>query len=138
MASDSSFYTHGDVSGLIDSLLGRSNQYTTDARVPFNTLKTTADASGNGVEVVAAAAAGKSHYVKGFVFYNGSVGALRIYAAHTAGAGQVQIAPNISVATLTSVVVNFEEPLQVGTAKNLGIVASAGGALEIQMFGYTV
>lgn len=132
MASDSIFFLYA-----ARAMLGNNEAF--ESRVPFNTLKTSADASGNGVEVVAAAATGKSHYLTGFVFYNGSVGALSIMAVHTAGAaGKTQIAANISVAAATSVVVNFDVPLQVGTAKNLGIVASGAGAIEVHMFGYTV
>ena len=125
MATDPRFFQHG-------VLLN-------DNRTPFHTLKTTADATTNGVEVLAAAAAGKSHYLTGMVLYNDDAAAIKIMPVHTAAAaGKTQIGAYVTVAAATTVVIRFDVPLAVGTAKNAGIVASAAGALEVEFLGYTV
>ena len=108
-------------------------------RVPFHTLETTADASGNGVEVVAApTVATKNHYVMGWMVQNKKGAAIIVTLYHTAGAaGKTQISAGLSFAADGTLSVNYHEPLAVGAGKNLGVVASAAGDIEVEIWGYT-
>jgi len=108
-----------------------------NARVPFHDIATSADASGNGIEVTAAVA-GATLYAMGFVYHNAAVGALTITLSHTAGAGGVTaIGAPILVGAGATVVVNYTIPLSASAvALNLGVVASGAGQIEVELWGY--
>lgn len=97
-----------------------------------------ADASGNGVAVIAAPAAGARLYVQGFAFHNAAVGALTIALARGAGAGgAVQISAPFAVAAGATLNVNFAVPLSAGAAAtNVGIIASGAGQVYANVYGY--
>ena len=122
--------------------MASDEQYYGDSgyRAPFNSFATSADASGNGVEVVAAADTGKSHYITGAVLNNQKTSALTItLGIDAASASVASIAPAFALAANTgSITLDYSgAPLKVGSAKNAGIFTSASGQVSVQLFGYT-
>ena len=128
MASESRFFQHG-------VLLN-------DNRTPFHVLLATADATGGdaeGVEVVAADATGKTHYLMGMVLHNTTVGAIKIMPVTDASEATVaQIGAYVTVAAGGSVVIDYPVPLAAGAGLNLGANADGAGAVQIEFLGYTV
>ena len=107
-------------------------------RTAVHDIASSDDASGNGVEVLAAPAAGVNLYAMGWVYHNASVGALTFTLARGAGAvGATAIGAPITVAAGATVYVNYSIPLAAGAAAtNIGVITSGAGQVEVEVWGY--
>ena len=106
-------------------------------RTAVHDIASSADASGNGVEVLAAVA-GATLYAMGWVYHNAAVGALTFSLAAGAGAGgAVAIGAPILVGAGATVYVNYSVPLSAGApATNIGVIVSGAGQVELEVWGY--
>lgn len=106
-------------------------------RTAVHDIASSADASGNGVEVIAAVA-GAVLYAMGFVYHNAAVGALTFTLTAGAGAGgAVLIGAPIAVAAGATVTVNYSIPLSAAAPEvNLGVTTSGAGQVEVEVWGY--
>ena len=106
-------------------------------RAAVHDIASSADASGNGVEVIAAVP-GAFLYAMGFVYHNAAVGALTFTLTAGAGAGgSVLIGAPIAVGAGATEVVNYSIPLSAAApAVNLGVTTSGAGQVEVEVWGY--
>jgi len=111
--------------------------YHGQTRTAVHDLASSADASGNGVEVLAAVV-GATLYAMGWVYHNAAVGALTFTLTAGAGAGgAVAIGAPILVAAGATVYVNYSVPLAAdAVSRNIGVVVSGAGQVELEVWGY--
>lgn len=110
--------------------------YGGEHRVAFHEFVNSANATGNGVEVVAAVA-GASIHVSGFSIGNDTAGPLIFTVVNNAGAADHDhISPDIHVATVSTHVHRYHEPLACGRDRNMGFVASGAGNVGFEVWGY--
>ena len=102
---------------------------------PFCEFVQSDDASGNGVEVIAAVT-DSIPYVLGYMVE--AVTACTVHLAHTAAAeGKTQITPEEHIGDNTTMPVrSFGCSVAGADSKNIGIVASKASAVDILIWGY--
>lgn len=110
--------------------------YGEGCRTAFHHFTNSADARGNGVEVVPAVA-GATIYISGYSIGNDTQGALIFSGVNNAGlAGHDHITPDIHVPTVTTHTHRYHEPLSVGVDRNFGFVTSAAGQVGFEAWGF--
>ncbi len=111
--------------------------YHGQTRTAVHDIAASVDATGQGLEVLAAVA-GATLYAKGFIVWNNSPGAITFTpSAGVEAVGVIPIGAPVEVGAFDSAIVEFVEPASAEAANtNIGVVTSAAIKMQAEAWGY--
>jgi hypothetical protein len=99
----------------------------------FSKIGSSVDAS--GVEIIVAAVAGKSHYIRRIDIY--CVAAITITIQDDTGTPVVIVPGVLFAGTSAPYTIEFINPIKVTAGNTIDVLASAGGAVAVLVQGFT-